>query len=58
MNQFERKETEKLVINAIEEYLNTHEYELMAKEVTNMTSAYLLIDTYKNELIDRVYRGK
>ena len=29
MNKIERKETEKLVITAIEEYLNTHEYELI-----------------------------
>ena len=54
----DEKETEKLVITAIEEYLNTHKYGLMAKKVTDMTSAYLLLDTYKNELIDRVYRGK
>lgn len=56
MNAFEKKETEKLVINAIEEYLNNHENRLMGTEINNMTSAYCLLDAYKEELIKRVYK--
>lgn len=55
MNNIETKETEKLVIKAIEEYLNNHEYELTNKEISKMTSAYYLLDLYKNGLIEKVW---
>ena len=56
MNAFETKETEKLVIKAIENYLNSHQYELDRKIISPETSAYLLLDTYKNMLIKRIYK--
>lgn len=55
MNNYERKETEKLVIKAIEDFLNSNEYKLSYTEITNLTSAYYLLDIYKNELIEKVY---
>lgn len=55
MNNYERKETEKLVIKAIKDFLNSNEYKLSYTEITNLTSAYYLLDIYKNELIEKVY---
>lgn len=56
MNPYELKETEKLVIKAIENYLNSNQYELDRKIISAQTSAYYLLDRYKDMLIDRVYK--
>lgn len=56
MNPYELKETEKLVIKAIENYLNSNQYELDRKIISAETSAYYLLDRYKDMLIDRVYK--
>lgn len=56
MNKIECKETQKLVIKAIEEYLNNHELELMRKTISPMTNAYYLMDRYKDELIKEAYK--
>jgi len=44
-----------MTIHAIEEYLNLHEYELEHKEVARDTSAYCLLNNYKDELIRKTY---
>jgi len=56
MNPYELKETEKLVIKAIEHYLNSYQYELDRKIISPQTSAYFLLDRYKDTLIERIYK--
>ena len=44
------------LIKAPEEYLNSHEYDLMREEPSRFTSSYFLLNNYKDSLIDEVYQ--
>lgn len=50
-------ETEKLVIKAIEEYINFHSHELDSTEIFKGSdeSAYFALDCYRNRLIEEVW---
>lgn len=58
MTKEEERETKKLVIQALEEFLNKHGYELDHKNIAPATSAYFARDHYKDDLINEVWPRK
>lgn len=57
MNEQEIKEAKKLAIMAIEEYINNHDTELFNMTVAPMTSGYLVLDRFKDQLIREAYKN-